>query len=124
MRSLEEIKGFFETHLGNTPKTTLHAPLALISDHNPHIGHFAYYQYDKVTFQKIEDFIEKGDYPKRGEFEDDYLEGHTRILLWKVIERLIASDAFSNLHLASPFRLGYGIHDEADLALRILNWPQ
>lgn len=55
---------------------------------------------------------------------DDYAEGNTRIVLWRVIERLIESNAFGQLPLASPFRLGYQMHDDALTVLRILNWPQ
>ena len=51
------------------------------------------------------------------------MEGNLRIVLWKAIERLIASDAFAPLCLASPFRVGYQLHERELVVLRILNWP-
>lgn len=95
-----------------------------VTDYSPDIGYFAYHMYADLNFPELAGFKESETYPqKRNAVEDDYIEGHVRIILWKVIERLIASDTFSQLHLASPFRVGYEFHDGDLLVLRILNWP-
>lgn len=57
-------------------------------------------------------------------WEEGYLEGSTRLVFWKVLERLIDSGLFSHLHLSSPFRVGYQFHDQELIVLRILNWPK
>lgn len=94
-----------------------------VTDYSPDVGYFAHHMYQEVSFQEMEDLGRSDDYPQREEHEDDYLEGNTRIVLWKVIERLIADHAFDQLHLTSPFRVGYQLHDQELVVLRILNWP-
>ena len=54
---------------------------------------------------------------------DDYLESNARLVLWRVTERLVEDDAFAVLKMASPFMIGYGIHDQEETILRFLNWP-
>jgi hypothetical protein len=44
-------------------------------------------------------------------------------MMWRVAERLVADEAFRPLMLASPFMIVYGIHDEEEAILRLLNWP-
>jgi hypothetical protein len=86
-------------------------------------GYFAYHAFVDIKIDELEDIGFAENYP-RDDHGDDYAEGNTRIILWRVIERLIASDVFRQLSLASPFRLGYQMHDDALTVLRILNWPQ
>jgi hypothetical protein len=40
-----------------------------------------------------------------------------------VIERLVKTQAFDFLTLASPFMTGYSLHDEGGVLVRLLNWP-
>lgn len=95
-----------------------------ITDYSPDVGYFAYYMYAEIRFPELVEFKESEAYPQRSnEVEDDYLEGHVRVVLWKIIERLIASAIFSQLRLSSLFRVGYQFHEEDLLVLRILNWP-
>jgi hypothetical protein len=97
----------------------------LVLDYSPDIGHFAYADFRALFFPEWEEVSDSEHYP-RGEREpdpDDYMEGNLRIVLWKAIERLIASDAFAPLCLASPFRVGYQLHERELVVLRILNWP-
>jgi hypothetical protein len=44
--------------------------------------------------------------------------------MWRVAEQLAAEDAFAPLTMASPFLLGYSIHDQEEVILRLLNWPK
>jgi hypothetical protein len=67
---------------------------------------------------------EKGDYPKKAAHEDDCLESNARLVMWRVAEPLVAEDAFTRLTLASPFLPGYSLHDQAEVILRMLNWPK
>ena len=83
---------------------------------------FAFESYAHLKIDALEDLGFAEDYP-RHETGDDYAEGNTSIVLWRVIERLIAGDALRSLHLASPCRLGYHLHDDDLTVLRILNWP-
>ena len=83
---------------------------------------FAYESYAHLKIDALADLGFAEDYPTT-ETGDDYAEGNTRIVLWQVIERLIAGDALRSLRLASPCRLGYHLHDDALTVLRILNWP-
>lgn len=95
-----------------------------ITDYSPDVGYFAYHIYAEFHFPELVEFRENESYPqKRNDAEDDYLEGHVRIILWRVIERLIMNDAFAQLRMSSPFRVGYQFHDEDLLVLRILKWP-
>ena len=96
----------------------------VVTEYSPDTGLFAHPIYAHIQVSELDELSASGVYPRGGETEDDYIEGNARIVLWKVIERLIASDAFSPLTLASPFRVGYQVHDEALVVLRILNWPQ
>lgn len=85
-------------------------------------GDFAYHIFDETKLDELEDLHFAEDYPEY-ENADDYAEGNTRIMLWRMIERLIASDNLNCLQLAAPFRIGYQMHDDDLTILRILNWP-
>jgi len=93
-----------------------------VLDYSYSTGYFAYDAFSTVKVGELEDLHFAEDYPQ-DDWGDDYAEGNTRIVLWKVIERLIDSEEFHQLRLASPFRLGYQMHDDALTVLRILNWP-
>jgi hypothetical protein len=96
----------------------------VVTEYSPDVGLFAHPIYASIQVSELDELSASGVYPKGTPTNDDYIEGNARIVLWKVIERLIASDAFSPLTLASPFRVGYQFHDEVLCVLRILNWPQ
>lgn len=83
--------------------------------------HFAFYSY--FTFAGWTAFFDSESYPEQVPGEDDYLAGNTRIVLWKVLERLMQEQAFSQLNMAPLFRLGYQLHEKELVVLRILNWP-
>lgn len=55
--------------------------------------------------------------------EDGYLAGSICLVLWKVMERLVAEEAFAQLRLSSPFRVGYQFHFDNLVIVRQLNWP-
>jgi hypothetical protein len=84
---------------------------------------FAYPQYAEVQFPEWRQLAEQGSYPVGLAHEDNYLNSSVRLVLWRVAERLVAERAFDGLRLSSPFMVGYGIHDEAEAILRLLNWP-
>lgn len=91
---------------------------------SPDVGYFAYHMYAELHFPELIQLRENADYPpKNNPIENDYVEGNVYILLWKVVERLIASHAFDRLSLASPFLIGYEFHEDELFVLRILNWP-
>jgi hypothetical protein len=95
-----------------------------VKAYTPDVGLFAHPMYDQIRVRELDELSASDAYPKGLPQEDDYIEGNARIVLWKVIERLIASNAFSPLTLASPFQVGYQVHDDELVVLRILNWPQ
>jgi hypothetical protein len=90
---------------------------------NTNSGDFAYSQYDRVEFPEWREAAERGDYPTGPDHADDYLESNGRLVLWRVAERLVADGALATLKLASPFLVGYSIHDQEEGILRLLNWP-
>lgn len=93
-----------------------------VFDYSHSTGYFAYDTFGEVKVEELEDLNFVQDYPQ-DDWGDDYADGNTRIVLWRVVERLIDSEAFHQLRLASPFRLGYQLHGDALTVLRILNWP-
>ncbi len=94
---------------------------------NTNSGDFAFQEYAEIQFPAWQRLVESKNYqqkyPKRNEGDDDYLDGNVRIVLWKVVERLVAADAFCQLRRAHPFFVGYAFHDEEEVILRVLNWP-
>jgi hypothetical protein len=94
-----------------------------VSVFNTNSGDFAYSQYAEVKFPEWESVARSGDYPKGEEHDDDYLDSNARILFWNVVQRLVSDNAFAKLNMARPFMVGYGIHDEEEQILRVLNWP-
>lgn len=94
-----------------------------VLDYSYSTGHFAYHIFADIKIDELEDLQLAEDYPQ-DEAADDYAVGKTRIVLWRVIERLIDSGELRHLPLASPCRLGYQMHDNELTVLRILNWPQ
>jgi hypothetical protein len=93
--------------------------------YNYDVGYFRYQEMLEVRFDEWLTFADSNDYPEpKHPDDDDYLEGNTRLVLWRVTERLIHSNAFAPLHLSSPFHIGYQFHETELITLRFLNWPQ
>lgn len=97
------------------PKIVTYAPAADL---------FAYAPYANIFLEDWEAFSNFESTPKSQAWEEGYLEGNTRLVLWRVLERLIDSDTFSHLRLSSPFHVGYQFHDQELVVLRILNWSK
>lgn len=95
-----------------------------IVDYAPAVDLFAYAPYADIFFEDWEAFASNESVPKSRAWEEGYIMGSTRLVLWRVLERLIDGDIFACLHLSSPFRVGYQFHDQELIVLRILNWPQ
>ncbi|MFB6363472.1 hypothetical protein ACFCP7_05330 [Paenibacillus elgii] len=85
-------------------------------------GDFQYQGYTQVNFEGWKEFADSDDYPKGYTEMQDYLESNLSIVFWKVIDRLIREKHFSVLKMASPFFVGYGLHDQDQVLLRIINW--
>jgi hypothetical protein len=100
--------------------TLCHPPVSVF---NTNSGDFAFSQYAEVKFPEWETLVKSADYPKRVERDDDYLDSNARILFWNVAQRLVSENAFKVLAMATPFIIGYGIHDGEEQILRVLNWP-
>jgi hypothetical protein len=96
----------------------------LLSPFNTNSGDFEFPEYAEVEFPAWVKLAGKGSYPKGAEHEDDYLESNARLVMWRVAEQLVAEESFAALSLASPFVLGYSIHDQEEVILRLLNWPK
>lgn len=96
----------------------------VLSPFNTNSGDFEFQQYAEVEFPAWVKLAEKGNYPKADEHEDDYMESNARLVMWRVAEQLVADKAFDSLNLASPFMVGYSIHDQEEVILRLLNWPK
>jgi hypothetical protein len=95
-----------------------------LTDYSPDVSYFTYPTYVQLDFQELCDLFESENYPQpANSVEDDYIDGNVQIVLWKVMERLIASEAFAPLHLSAPFHVGYQLHTDGLVVLRILNWP-
>ena len=96
----------------------------VLSPFNTDSGDFAFPEFTEVSFPTWVKLAERGGYPKGDEHEDDYLESNARLVMWRVAEKLVAEEAFAPLKLASPFMVGYSIHDEDAVILRLLKWPK
>lgn len=84
-------------------------------------GDFDFPGFSNVAFPAWRRLAESGDYPTSLHYEDDYLDSNARLVMWRTAERLIAENAFGSLNLASPFAVGYSLHDEEAAILRLLN---
>ena len=94
-----------------------------LTDYTPIVDHFRFALYTWIKFEGWTAFFDSEQYPEQTPELEDYLAGNSRIVLWKVIERLIQADAFSLLNTVPLFRLGYHFYEEDLVVLRILNWP-
>jgi hypothetical protein len=95
-----------------------------ITDYSPNVGYFAYHAYVEIEFERLNDLHFNDGYPEDKEHEDNYSEGNGQLMMWRVLEWLIDEKVFASLRPASPFRLGYQLHDDELVVLRILNWPE
>jgi hypothetical protein len=95
-----------------------------LSPFNTNSGDFEFQGYAEVEFPAWIELAEKGSYPRSEEHEDDYLESNARLVMWRVAEQLVADAVFADLKLASPFMVGYSLHDQEEVLLRLLNWPK
>ena len=109
---------------GPRPWSWAHATIDIprIVDYTPSVGSFAQVMYMESFFEAWRAYLSSNEYPEQQKGEDDYLEGNARIVIWKAIERLIKANAFENLRLTSPFRLGYQVHDDELIILRSIHW--
>lgn len=98
--------------------------IPVLSPFNTNGGDFEFGCYRTVEFPAWRELAESQDYPQGAKHEDDYLASNARLVMWRVAERLVSKDAFAPLFLASPFMLGYSVHDEEEAILRLLNWPR
>ncbi len=130
MRSAKQLEQFAIEHRnrnlkGNTSwhsaKYRLTTPV--LSPFNTNGGDFEFGCYRTVEFPAWREFVESKELPQGAEHEDDYLASNARLVMWRVAERLVSEDAFAPLLLASPFMVGYSLHDEEEAILRLLNWP-
>jgi hypothetical protein len=131
MRSAKQLEQYaIESRIrnlkGKTPwqwaKYQLTSPV--LSPFNTNGGDFEFGCYRTVEFPAWRELAESKDFPHSAEHEDDYLASNARLVMWRVAERLVSGDAFAPLLLASPFMVGYSVHDEEDAILRLLNWPR
>lgn len=111
-----------------TPTTAWHyarsyLDLPRLTDYSPEVGYFHFASHTTLTFENWTIFFDSDSYPERLPGIDDYLVGNTRVVLWKVIERLITEGTVFQMNLSPLFRLGYQFYDEELVVLRILNWP-
>ena len=95
---------------------------ASLLEYAPSANLFHYFSYAQLSFDWLA-FTDSEAYPEREEGQEDYLEGHMCIAIWRAIERLIADKAFLRLHMTAPFRIGYQFTEEELIVLRLLNWP-
>lgn len=96
----------------------------VLSPFNTNSGDFEFSEFAEVDFPAWVKLAEKGSYPKGDAHDDDYLESNARLVMWRAAEQLVAEGAFAPLTLASPFLVGYSIHDQEEVILRLLNWPK
>lgn len=94
-----------------------------VAEYAQETGEFAWCLPAEIEFKEVHDAFVGGNYPGGDEASDEYIDGSTRIVLWQVLERLIAANAFDDLRLASPFRVGYQLSGDSLIVMRILNWP-
>jgi hypothetical protein len=91
-------------------------------EHPSSTERFHFFSYALVSFDWLE-FTDSEAYPERQEGQEDYLEGKTRFVIWRVLEHLITDKTFLHLSMTSPFRIGYQFSEESLIVLRFLNWP-
>jgi hypothetical protein len=96
----------------------------VLSPFNTNGGDFEFTCYRSVEFPAWRELAKSKDYPKSAKHEDNYLTSNARLVMWRVVERLLTESCFSPLVLASPFMIGYSMHDEEEAILRIENWPR
>lgn len=96
----------------------------VLSPFNTNSGDFQFPRYQEIEFPAWRKLAKSKDYPSGETTDDDYLESNARLVMWRVAEQLIAKNAFTALTLASPFMVGYSVHDQEESILRLLNWPK
>lgn len=94
----------------------------VLSPFNLNGAAFKYSEFAHVHFPAWTELAESGAPPVGTDEVDDYLNANARLVMWRVAEQLISEGAFHNLTLASPFIVGYSMHDQEEAIIRILNW--
>jgi hypothetical protein len=92
-------------------------PSRQIFDFN-HKGSWHYERVEFVPLHEWEAFFEGID--DQGAVE---LEGRVIAALWRVVDRLVDAKSFDGLRRVAPFRIGFELHGEELVVLRILDWP-
>ena len=89
----------------------------------PPFGITTFQFFREIKFPEWREYAESPEYPQQQENENDYLEGNFRILVWRVVEELVENGTFNCLKSSKPFLISYGLHDQEQRIIRILNWP-
>jgi hypothetical protein len=77
------------------------------------------FRYELVTFIELptwEDYFNSSE-------ECPELEGRIIVTVWRVVDRLVLSEAFAGLRQSPFFRVAFTFHDDEMIVLRVLNWP-
>ena len=91
----------------------------------PHeTGEFAYFVDTPIIIEGIDGVDFETEHPTLSQGAGAYIDGHLQLVLWKVIDRLVAADAFNNLSISSPFAIGYQLHSDALVIARMVNWSK
>ncbi len=85
-------------------------------------GDFDFPDFAEVLFPEWQEFAESDDYPQSEDSDRDFLKCRVGYTFWRVLEQLVAEDAFRDLHLASPTRVGFAFHDGPELTQYLINW--
>lgn len=95
-----------------------------VSPMNTNSGDFEFGEIADVEFPAWTKHAEANEDAEKPDDVDDYLESNARLVMWRVAEKLLAEKAFAPLKLASPFLVGFAIHEQEEVVVRILNWPK
>ncbi len=92
---------------------------------NTSCGDFAYQGFADIDLAGWEDFRFSDDYPGKLERSgDDYLTSKAAIFLSRVVDKLVAINAFDCLSKCSPFLCSVAFHDGTHFVVRIIDWPE
>src|SRR5262249_18291711 len=118
--ALLAMAGAKEPRAWEEPRHYFERESSKIIDHSPSAGYFKYQNFARVEFPEWEQYFSSDDVPDKPD-----PERHVILLLYRALEKLVESNAFAKLSMASPFRVGFELADD-NLGLvvtRILNWP-
>ncbi|MBX3229209.1 MAG: hypothetical protein KIT84_18695 [Labilithrix sp.] len=99
-----------------------HARFESLPLYNHEVADFSHHMLADLKYAPLASFVRDPIYATLNATasKDGWVEGHTRAVLARVVDRLVDGGHFASLPIAAPFGVGYAYHGEPMIVCRVV----